>query len=252
MKSTIILKPLEYNISTIGETWRQGDLVAGTFTIKNQGPEKIDVPFLKLALALGNIKKIASKDPKGLENLNQITLAEKITLEPLSEKEFSWNFKISDNSQLTLKDKSLFITFTDKENTLPTGQLQLNIVPKLIIVQYLEILEHFLRFKIGPIKFSNGAIEIKLTPPKSKQLTHVDSVTVRLKESDKVLSIHYSISLHSFEMTAGNMIAQKKTKELEQEIPHKDFYIYGDSVNQDHLIKIIGDLITTATPKFSL
>lgn len=250
MKGTIFLKPLEYSITADGEKWRQGDTIRGNLKITNHSTENVELPFLKLSLAVGNFKKIKAKDKNAWESLSEIKLSEKFIIGASEEKEFLWNFELPDDCQITLKDKSLYLTYLDREEVLPTGQLELVVDPKIIINQFLEIFESFLRFKVVQTKYSKGMVEIKLNPPSSKELSHVESLILRMKETDRTLNIEYVFSMHAFEMVAGNMIAQKKIKQVEQKLSSSQYYVYGNSVNQDFIVKTISDVIKEATPKF--
>jgi hypothetical protein len=120
------------------------------------------------------------------------------------------------------------------------------------MLQFLEIIESFLRFKVVQRKFSKGMVEIKLNPPNSKELSHLESLVIRMKEVDKTLDLEYIFTTHAFEMVAGNMIAQKKTTKIDQTLTSKQYYIYGDSPNHDFIKTTISSVINKATPKFNL
>ncbi|MBC7538006.1 MAG: hypothetical protein H7281_04245 [Bacteriovorax sp.] len=252
MKGTIILKPLEYNIFADGEKWRQGDMIKGSLKIKNHSMDNIELPALKISLAVGNFKKIKSKDKKAWESLAEIAFGEKISVAPSEEKEFTWEFKLPEDCQITENDKSIFLTYKDHDDTWPTGLLELVVDPKIVIIQFLEILDNYLRFKVGTPKFSKGLVEIKCKPPTSKEMSHVDSLILRMKEVDKTLDIQYIFNLHVFEMVAGNIMAQKKITQVDQQLTSKQYYIYGNSLNHDFLISSISTVIKEATPRFFL
>jgi hypothetical protein len=248
MKGLIFLKPLEYSIEITGERWRQGEKVKGSIRVKNQGLEKIDLPFIKAALAIGNFKKIKAKDKKGWDYFPEVILSEGFSLGASEEKECTFDFTLPEDCQITEKDKSIYVTFKTNDDYFPTAQLELVIDPKLVILQFLEILESFLRFKVAQTKFSKGMIEVKLNPPNSRELSHVDSVIMRMKEVEKNLHIEYTFNTLSFQMVEGNMIPQKKTKEARQSFSPGELFVYG-SLNQDFIVKSVGDLITSATPR---
>lgn len=250
MKGLIFLKPLEYNIAADGEKWRQGDKIKGLLKLKNHSAERIDLPFLKLSLAAGNFKKIKNHDKRAWENLTETTLALPLTINASEEIEFPWDFVLPEDCQITDKDGSVFLTFQDKAELWPAGQLELVIEPKLIINQFLEIFQNFLRFKIKDTKFSKGMIEIKMTPPSSRELGHIDSLVLRVKEVDKTLDLEYNFNMHVFETINGNVLTQKKSMHVGQKLTSKQFYIYGDSPNQDFIISSVSALIKEATPKF--
>jgi hypothetical protein len=252
MKSTIFSKPLEYSLITDGEKWRQGDKIKGVLKIKNHSPDNVELPFVKISLAVGNFKKIKAKDKKAWDPISCTSLGEKIVIGASEEKEFSWDFQIPEDCQITEKDKTVFLTFFSTDELWPIGQLVLVIDPKLAMMQFLEIFENFLRFKIGQRKFSKGMVEIKLTPPNSKELSHVESLVLRMKEVDKVIDLEYIFTSHAFEMVAGNMIAQKKTTQVDQQLTSKQLYIYGDSLNHDFIKASIGEVIEKGTKRFNL
>jgi hypothetical protein len=252
MKSTIFAKPLEYSIVADGEKWRQGDRVKGVLKIKNHAPESAELPCLKIALAIGNFKKIKLKDQKAWDSLASFSVGEKIVIDASEEKEFSFDFLLPEDCQITEKDKSIYLIFFSHEDSWPTGQLELVIDPKLVMLQFLEIMESFLRFKVVQRKFSKGMVEIKLNPPSSKELSHLESLVIRMKEVDKTLDLEYIFNTHAFEMVAGNMIAQKKTTKIDQTLTSKQYYIYGDSPNHDFIKTTISSAINKATPKFNL
>ena len=143
MKSTIFSKPLEYSLVADGEKWRQGDRIKGSLKIKNHGSETIDLAQAKMSLAVGNFKKIKSKDSKAFDLIVEKKLSERFSLTALEEKSFDWDFLLPEDCQITEKDKSLYLTFKTNSEDWPTGQLELVIEPKLVMMQFLEIFGNF-------------------------------------------------------------------------------------------------------------
>ena len=252
MKVTSFIKSVECTSFTDGEKWRQGENVKGILTIKNHNKENIELPILKIVLAIGIFKKIKSKDKKAWEILSEVSLGENILISSLEEKEFKWNFQLPEDCQITEKDKNLFINFFDSGDSWPTGQLELVIEPKIVMLQFLEIFENFLRFKVVQKKFSKGMVEVKLNPPNSRELSHVESLVLRMKEVNKILDLEFEFTTNVFEMVGGNMLAQKKCTKIIQSLTSKQYYIYGDSPNHDFIKEMISSVIAEATPKFFL
>ena len=52
MKGTFFQKPLELNLLVEGETWRQGDPITGSLTIKNHGSTEFALSELRMQVAL--------------------------------------------------------------------------------------------------------------------------------------------------------------------------------------------------------
>lgn len=250
MKGTIFLKPLEYSIIADGEKWRQGGKIKGSLKIKNHSGEKVEFASLKMALESGNFKKIKSKDKKAWGVLAKLLLGENISVAPNGEMEFSWQFDLPEDCQITDKDGSLYLTFYQKDEEWPLGQLELVVEPKLVMDQFLEIFENFLRFKVVQKKYSKGMVEIKLNPPSSRELGHIESLVLRMKEVDKTLDLEYNFNVNVFETVAGNVMTQKKTLKMNKKMTSKEYYIYGDSPNHDYIKASIDSVIKEASPKF--
>ncbi len=250
MKGTIFLKPLEYNLEAVGERWRQGDKIKGTLKIKNHSAEKIELPHLAVALCEGNYKKIKAKDKNAWKSLTNITLAENLSLNGSEEKDYPFEFLLSQDCAITDKNGSLYLAFFDKDESVPSGHIELVIDPSLVISQVLEIFENFIRFKVAQIKSTKGMVEVKLTPPSSRELSTIDSLVLNMSEIDKNLTMNYLFNMRVLDMTGGSMQAQKKTREIEQKFNSKQYLIYGQSLNQDFVIESINSVINEVKPKF--
>lgn len=249
MKGTIFVKPLEYNITADGEKWLQGDKVKGLLTIKNHSNETISLDILQVSLALGNYKKVKARDKKAWENLHSKILAEKFVISSQEEKDFTWDFILAEDCPITDKNGSIYLLLNDKVDSDPIVQLELRIQPKLVMLQFLEILQTFLRFKVVQTKFSKGMVEVKLNPPSSRELSHIESLVLRMKEVNKTLDLEYNFNMQVFETVAGNMIVQKKTKQIEQKLTSKQYYVYGDSPNHEFIKSSVEAVIKEATPR---
>lgn len=249
MKSTTFLKPLEYNLEVIGEKWHQGDKLKGTLRVKNHSAETLTLPFIKLTLASGNYKKLKARDKKGWDNLSEKDLADSLALNANEEKEYPWEFQLSEDCRITDKDGSLYLNFSDKNEDWPVGLIELPIVPKVFILQFLEIFENFLRFKVAQTKYAKGMIEIKLNAPKSRELAHIENLVLRVKEVEKTLTLEFNFSLSVLEMSGTAMVAQKKTKTVEKTLTAKEYLIYGSSINQDYIITFLNSVVKEVAPK---
>lgn len=237
MKGTVFLKPLEYSIEAVGEKWHQGDKLKGSLKIKNHSAEKIELAKLKVAVCEGHYKKIKAKDSKGWSVLEELIVAENLTINPSEEKDYSFDFKLAENCTITDKNGSLYLAFFDKEEVLPAGHIELVVEPKLVIKQVLEIFENFLRFKVKEMKSAKGMIEVKLTPPNSRELSNLDGLLLSISEVEKNLTLKYFFNLRVLNISGATMQSEKATKEIEQKFTSKQYLIYGDSINQDFIIE---------------
>jgi hypothetical protein len=249
MKATVIFKPLEYSLEAVGEKWHQGDLLKGTLKIKNHSAEKIDLPILKVALCEGHYKKIKAKDAKGWKCISENILAEKLTINPSEEKDYSFEFKLAETCAITDKTGSLYLAFFDKEEAIPAGNIELVIAPKLIVKQILEIFENFLRFKVKETKSGKGMVEIKLVPPTSRELSNVDGLLLSISEVEKNLTLKYFFNFRVLNIAGATMQSEKATKEIEQNFTSKQYLMYGDSINQDFIIQSVQEVLNGVKTK---
>ena len=207
MKATLIVKPIEYGIEAFGEKWKQGEKLKAVMKLKNHGNEKIERPFLNVTLCSGNYKKVKAHHSEAWDIIIKIELLQNLTLNPNEEKEFHFEFLLPEDCRITDKDGSLYLAYQDNENeNWPLGHMELVIDPKIVMKQFLEIFENFLRFKVGQIKYSKGMVEIKLKPPGSRELSHVDSLVLRMSEVNKTLRLEYLFNLRMLEMNGASRV----------------------------------------------
>lgn len=249
MKGTIFLKPLEFSIEATGEKWRQGDKLLGSLKIKNHSAEKIEIPLLKVAVCEGHYKKIKAKDAKGWSCKSETILAEKIAINPSEEINYTFEFKLSETCSITDKNGSLYLAFFDKDEAIPAGHIELVVEPKIIVKQILEIFENFLRFKVKETKSGKGAVEIKLVPPTSRELSNVDGLVLSISEVEKNLTLKYFFNFRILNIAGATMQSEKATKEVEQNFTSKQYLIYGDSINQDFIIQSVQEVLNGVKTK---
>lgn len=252
MKTIIIKNPIEFNLEAKGEKWRQGDKLTGLLTIKNNGASKVEIPFLKLALLVGIYKKVKVKDPKAFELFQELPQEKNFVISANESKEFPFEFILPLDCRITDKDGSVYLALIDKDDVVPMGNMELSILPRLMITQFLEIMDNFIRFKIGALKFNKGMIEVKLTPPTSKDFSQVEGLLLKMKEVEKNLIVEYHFTNKKIEMNGSSMSTTKVAQKFDQTITFKEFYIYGDSVNQDGIIKLINSILDEVKPKYMI
>jgi hypothetical protein len=119
------------------------------------------------------------------------------------------------------------------------------------MIQFLEIFDNFLRFKIGVPKYSKKMVEVKLTPPASRELGHIDSLILKLSEVQNTLKIEYTFNMRVLGMTGTTMVAEKKVKTFEQNLSSKQYYSYGHP-DQDFIIASIKEILAEVKPRLSL
>ncbi len=250
MKAMTFVKPLEYTLEAEGEKWQQGATIKGTLKVKNHSTENVEIRGPLVTLSEGHYKRIKAKEKNAWKVLSTIKLDESFSIKDQDIKNYSFEFHLPQDCLITDKGGSLYLAFFEGSETWPIGHIELVVGPKMIISQILEIFENFLRFKVTHIKSAKGAVEVKLTPPTSRDFSTIDSLILNIAEVDENLTLKYLFNVRVLDMTGATMQAQKKTKELEQKFNSKQYFIYGESLNQDFILESLTSVLNEVKPKF--
>ena len=63
MRGAFFQKPLEFRLLVEGESWNQGDPIAGSLSVMNHGAEEIPHHEMAIFLACGELGKVRLKSP---------------------------------------------------------------------------------------------------------------------------------------------------------------------------------------------
>ena len=99
------------------------------------------------------------------------------------------------------------------------------------------------------IKFNKDAVEVKLVPPTSRELSNVDGLLLSLSEVENKLTLKYFFNLRVLNISGVAMQSEKTTKEMEQKFNSKEYLIYGDSINQDFIIASVQEILNLVKTK---
>lgn len=241
MKATTFVKPLELILETDKESYKQGELIRGSLTIKNHSAQAVS-PSVDVKLAYGNFKKVEKKDPKAFElvSSNEVFKDEPIAPGGLLKKVF--NFKLSDTAPITDKDSSLFLQY---------GEAHVELVVEMseLISMFLQTFSNFFRFKIVGIKFKKGKVEVKLDPPNSKEMSTVESLVCLLAHDGKKFDIDYQFMVRTLENAQVGALMVKTKRDFAQKLTPKEYEFGPGAYNQNGLKKAIEEILPQALPK---
>ena len=243
MRGTFFEKPLEYSIEISGESWNQGGQINGTLTIKNHGDSSIELDGKGVSLCLTETKKFKAKDTAGIKALKTVGWSETSTISPGSEESLDFTFDLAKDCPITEKASSLYINCGEFENPFTGGHLQLDVKPINIINNYLEIFENFFKFKIKAIKNKKGFLDVKLIAPDSKELGAVEQLNLNLAVDDNDLNIKYIFKLKKLAYNEGSVSAKSEKKNFEQRLSKRQHTAFGESPNQDGIMKAINEIL---------
>jgi hypothetical protein len=209
MKGTFFQKPLEFNVKIEGESWRQGDGVAVTVSVKNHGSEALDLSSIGAYLAFGGLKKVRERSPKAFEVLAKSTPLSG-SLAPQKEFTFSHLFSTDRNCPITDNSKSLFLVYGQGSELEKLGMLQLAFHPFPLIEEFLNVFQTSFRFVRKAQCSVKKGVEIKLGPPTSKVFAALEGLVLIFRFDGENLEIHYTFNTKALEATAASVDMKKK------------------------------------------
>ncbi|MCO4793751.1 MAG: hypothetical protein KC493_08570 [Bacteriovoracaceae bacterium] len=243
MKGTFFQKPLEYSIEIFGESWNQGDNVKGHLIVKNHGPEELPLNKSGVTLSLTDAKKFKAKNAAGVSVLTTEAFDEAKTVPAGGQEKLDFEFNLASDCPITEKSSSLYINCGELSDPFSGGNLQLTIKPIATISNYLEVFENFFKFKVKTIKNKKGFIDIKMAAPDSKDFGSIEQLNLNISVQDTNLSIKYLFKIKKLAYEAGNVSAKSEKKEIEQTIGKRQHTAFGDSPNQDGIMKAISEVL---------
>ena len=251
MIGTKFLAPLEFKIATDKEIYLQGEPIKGDFIIKNHGSSPLTLSSLKVSLENGIFKKINQKENKGFDPVDVFKVKESISLEAGEQKSLKWNFLLKADCATTDTQQSLYIVYGNSQNPFECGQLQLTVEMAPILKFFLEVFVDFHRFQIKQTKFSKDLmVEIKLCPPKSREMISVESLVLKMKKDKDNLMVNYHFLVKKLEsVSTTEAKVQSKNMIYDQILSKNDYEEYG-SFSHEKVKKQIGLILKEVIPKF--
>ena len=251
MIGTKFSAPLEFKIVTDKEIYLQGDPIKGDFIVKNHGASSLTLSLLQVSLESGIFKKINQKEDKGFTQVDVFNVNDKISLKTGEQKSMKWNFLLKEDCPITDTQQSLYIVYGNSRNPFECGQLQLTVAMAPILKFFLEVFVNFHRFQIKQTKFSKDMmVEIKLSPPKSREMTSVEGLVLQMKKDKDNLIVNYHFSVKKLEsVSTTEAKVQSKKMIFDQILTKNDYEEYG-SFSHEKVKEQIGLILKEVIPKF--
>lgn len=242
MKGIFFTKPIEYNIKILGESWTQGSLIKGTLTIKNHSTGPIDLESSGVNLCNANIRKIKNKDLSGFSLLESILLEESV--DASSSKVLPFDFQLTEDCPITESQSSLYIVCGTMESPFDGGLLELNIIPKKAITDFIEVFENFYRFKFKGLKNKKDFIEAKITPPNAKEWTTIQAMTLRIKIESEQMILEFTFKLKKLAFDLSSTSTKDSKLIIKKILEKKEYCAFGDSPNRPGMQKVISEVLS--------
>jgi hypothetical protein len=239
MKGVFFQKPLEFSLNINGESWKQGDEISGSLTVKSHSAEAAP-PSAQVHLAYGHLKKAHAKDPRAFEILASSTASP------------DWTFKTDRNAPITDSVHSLFILYGTGEDLSKFGHLQLVVHPYWVIQEFLKELEVGFRFVLKNMKSNKGLLEAKIAPPTSRSFAAVEQAVLSFRFKDEWLEVEATFDVKKIEASAASVDMKKEKKAFQKSYSSADYLTPSGRFNHERMEVAIREILGVAESKVLL
>lgn len=233
MKGTFFSNSLEWKIETQGEAWSQGDIIKGTLSVTNHGATAQNIEEAGVALAYAEIKKVHARDEAALkfENSSKFSLKE---LAQGTSETLNFEFKLSDNSSITDKKNSYFLSYGKNHKE---SHLQLNVKPQAMFLKITELLDNFHRFKTKEVKTTKNGIEFKIDSPDSREFANVEKLLLTTRFDGENLVMDFEFEVKKLDHSSITTKIGKEKIKNSQTLTPKQYSFGKGMINQDGILK---------------
>lgn len=233
MKGTFFSKPLECGLRVEGESWRQGEPIAGTLVVKNHGAAAVPESF-QVQLAKGRIKKVHQK-VSGAFKILATSQAPATELAPGGEMSHEWKFESDRNVPITDNSESLFLLYGQVTEPEKMGHLQVTVKPAPVIEAFLSAFQSSCRFVVKGLKAGKKGVEAKLAPPDSQTFMMLDYMVVSFRFEGETLHVDYVFNVKDVRASSSAVEVKKKKKEFEQVLAPGEYRLSSGHFNTHRL-----------------
>jgi len=242
MRGTFFLKGTEMVLTTELESWYQGDSCETTLHLKG---DTSNLDGFEYGLYVCDLKKLKKKDATCLEPVESKSLSE---LKPQEENKIS--FELDENAPISDGAKTLCLFVGDPKSPIDGGLLQMTVHPWKPVTEMLGLFENFERFKIKSLKNKKDKLTAVLVPPGSKEHGNIDGLTLLIQRtSQDGLKLEFQFKIKKLAYEAGQVQTKAEKKTIKKELAKKELLGFGDSLNQDFLLKFFKEVLQeTSSP----
>jgi hypothetical protein len=245
MKGTFFSKPLEWNIETDKESWAQGETIKGTLKVKNHGSDPLELKGSGVGLAHADIKKVHART-EGSMKFETKQAFESAPLAATASMELAFSLKLPDNCPVTDKKASFFLTYG---KDCAENHLMLKIEPKALYGKVIGLMDTFQRFKLKEYKSGKAGVEYKLLPPSSRDMAHVETLSLTFSMQGENLQMDYEFIVKKIGTEASLNKINKEGVKLQRLLTPKDYSFGKDLINQDVILKSLESAIAEVKMK---
>lgn len=242
MKGVFFQKPFEFNLLVEGETWRQGDPIQGTLTIKNRSDQAAPLEGNAVSLGYGSIKKVHANKSEALDILALVPFSAS-SVPAQGEATFPWKFETERNSPITDTVGSPFLFYGS------AGILQLRVSPDPIVEEFFQALQTQFRFVKKSQKSSKTRIVTKLDPPSAQGFRFLEQLIVTTEFEGDTLHVNYAFEMKKLEASPASSQITVSKKGIDQSFGPQDYKIPSGRFNHEKIEASIREALSTVENK---
>ena len=239
MRGTFFVSGVEIVLEIQGESWQQGEEILVSGEVKGHG-KSIDLNDWSLRLIMADQRKVKKKDPKAFTLLQELSWKD---IELKEDYSFEHKFVLIKNTAISDGTHTLALQAGPSSVPYDCGLLYLSIKPWKPIELILELFENFQRFKLKSLKNKLKKLEAKMSAPKTTELGAVDGLDLLIERIEGGLGLHFTFNVKKLAYGPNGVEAKKAKIVLEKELIGKDLFSFGDTLNQENILKVFEDII---------
>lgn len=218
-----------------GESWRQGEKISGTLTVKNHGPSPTG--GLRVVLAYADERKLKAKSPDGIEELASKTFE--------SAGPSEWEFQLDPNAFVSDTSGCLTLLYGAGEDLHALGRLKLNIQPRLIFSDFIEVMNVTFRFVVKHIKAGKkGSVEVKLIPPAGPSYPTLEHLILSLYMEGDTVEATFHFNKKGIDASSPGLTLKKEVRKIERSLSPAQYLLsFNRRLNKEEVEKIVEGVI---------
>lgn len=243
MKAVFFQKPLEFSLEINGEVWHQGDTVQGKLSVKNHGTDQIDLKDAGVTLALGNTKKVKTKEADAFTVISEKTFKDSEVSKIVDVLNLDFEFQLSEDCEISENAKSFHLICHTNENLHDIGHMRLNIIPAKTLSDFLEVLLDNFRIKTKSFKNKKDGVEATMVVPDQKDFSNIGQYKILMKMDGDQLNLKHQFKIKKISFEDGVQKVKDEGKSLVQSLSPEDYLIYGKALNRDGISKRVEEIL---------
>ena len=236
MKGSFTILGHTLHIDLEGESWTRDQVIKGKVELSDS--TRIEETGLALGFCEIDLRKLKKKDAKAFTLLKTIELNNGQSEYPLelTSSEAGGSHPLSDGVF------SLGLIAGNLEEPLSCSQLQLQVKPRELVLDFLKLFETFKRCTIKSIKNKKKDIEVKIAAPKTGDLAQIDSLALLFSFKEETLTLTYQFTLKKLVVGGAGVETVKEKLKFKQTLQKSDYMSFGQ-VDQDKALAKIDEAL---------